>query len=78
MPFPPDFFEQAALVVARDLLGACLVSTVGSERTVGVVVETEAYGGAEDPASHAATRTGETHRNRAMFGRAGVAYVYRS
>jgi DNA-3-methyladenine glycosylase len=64
--------------VARSLLGCRLVSTIGGVRTVGVIVETEAYGGAGDPASHAATVAGVTDRNRAMFGPAGRAYVYRS
>ncbi len=64
--------------MARSLLGACLVSTVGGERTAGVIVETEAYGGSDDPASHAATVSGVTARNDAMFGPAGRAYVYRS
>jgi DNA-3-methyladenine glycosylase len=64
--------------VARALLGCRLVSTVGGERVEGVIVETEAYLGPDDPASHAATRSGITRRNRAMFGPAGRAYVYRS
>lgn len=63
---------------ARALLGARLVSTVGGRRVVAVVVETEAYGGADDPASHAAVRAGRTARNASMFAGAGTAYVYRS
>ena len=64
--------------VARELLGARLISSIGGVACAGVIVETEAYGGPDDPASHAATRSGVTPRNRAMFGRAGRAYVYRS
>lgn len=62
--------------MARDLLGARLLSTVGGVRTEAVIVETEAYLGADDPASYAATRHGPTDRNRAMFGPAGRTYVY--
>ncbi len=74
----PAFFGRPVLDVARELLGAVLVSTVGGETCVGVIVETEAYGGPGDPASHAATISGVTERNRAMFGPPGRAYVYRS
>jgi DNA-3-methyladenine glycosylase len=55
-----------------------LLSTVGGVRTLAVVTETEAYGGPDDPASHASTRSGVTERNRAMFGPPGRAYVYLS
>lgn len=64
--------------VARGLLGIRLVSSVGDAVVEGVIVETEAYLGPDDPASHAATRSGVTARNRAMFGPPGRAYVYRS
>lgn len=75
---PITFFRRPVLEVARGLLGACIESTIGGELCVGVIVETEAYGGPGDPASHAATRSGVTRRNRVMFGPAGRAYVYRS
>jgi DNA-3-methyladenine glycosylase len=70
--------RRSTAAVARELLGARLVSEVDGQRAVGVIVETEAYLGPDDPASHAATRSGVTPRNRAMFGPAGRAYVYRS
>lgn len=76
--FGKGWLERPIPEVARLLLGVRLVSTVGGERVSGVVVETEAYLGPDDPASHAATRSGVTDRNRAMFGPAGRAYVYRS
>lgn len=72
------FFAREAELVARELLGARLVSNLGGVTTAGVIVETEAYGGGDDPASHAATRVGRTERNAAMFGPAGRAYIYRA
>lgn len=75
--FTPDFFRRPVAEVARALLGARLVSTVGGLLTSGVIVETEAYGGPDDPASHAATVRGRTERNSAMYGPPGRAYVYR-
>jgi len=63
--------------VARSLLGSCVRSEVGEVLSVGVIVETEAYVGPQDPASHAAARIGKTQRNESMFGPPGRAYVFR-
>lgn len=72
---PASYFERPTAEVARSLLGKVLVSTVGDDRVAGIIVETEAYLGADDPGSHAATR-GITARNRVMYGPPGRAYVY--
>lgn len=72
-----DFYARPAETVARDLLGRVLVSTIGGTEVRGRIVETEAYVGPHDDASHAAARIGRTARNDVMFGEPGVAYVYR-
>ncbi len=73
----PSFYARPAEEVASDLLGCTIVSTVGGVEVAGTIVETEAYTGPEDEASHARARTGRTPRNAAMFGAPGTAYVYR-
>ncbi len=77
-PLTESFFSRRTETVARELLGCRLRSSVGGRVTEGVIVETEAYVGPHDPASHAAARIGKTPRNEAMFGPPGRVYVFRS
>jgi DNA-3-methyladenine glycosylase len=72
-----SFYARPAEEVARDLLGMTLVSTIDGRQTAGRIVETEAYVGPHDDASHAAARIGRTSRNDVMFKQPGLAYVYR-
>ena len=71
---PRRFYRRDTVEVARDLLGRILVHRTGQSVRSGIITETEAYGGEDDPASHAFN--GMTDRNRAMFGEVGRAYVY--
>lgn len=75
-PLPLSFYDRPTDVVARELLGALIVAEVGGRRVAGEIVETEAYTGPDDEASHAHIRFGRTERNDPMFCRAGTAYVY--
>lgn len=73
-PLPRGFYERSAVVLARAVLGRLLVCDGPTGRVGGIIVETEAYRGARDPASHA--WRGPTARNRVMFGPPGHAYIY--
>lgn len=73
-PLPRDFYGQPTLDVARDLLGKALWRRTEAGVVGGIIVETEAYIAAIDPASHNYRRP--TKRGMTMFGSAGHAYVY--
>ena len=72
-----EFYTRAdVLAVARDLLGKKLVvPTRSGGRVAGLIVETEAYRGPEDRASHAFGGR-RTQRTETMYGNGGTAYVY--
>lgn len=73
---PPEFYQRTnVLAIAEELLGKLLVTHFDGETTSGRIVETEAYNGVTDRASHAygGRRTGRTE---VMFGAGGAAYVY--
>jgi DNA-3-methyladenine glycosylase len=69
-----EFFCKSAQKVARNLLGKVLVRKVKKQEIYLVIIETEAYLGKNDLASHA--RFGKTKRNQAMFEKGGLWYVY--
>ncbi len=71
---PRKFYMDDTEQVARDLLGKVLVKKIGMQILSGVIIETEAYKGKNDPASHAARK--KTERNKIMFDEVGRAYVY--
>ena len=71
---PRAFYERDAAEVARDLIGCRLGRGHAGGLRLGRIVETEAYLGPHDLASHSSK--GLTARNRSMFGPAGHAYVF--
>jgi DNA-3-methyladenine glycosylase len=76
-PLPKSFFARHARVVARELLGASIISKLGPQQLSGIITETEAYLGRDDPASHA--YQGRRHPgNENLYGAPGTWYVYRS
>jgi DNA-3-methyladenine glycosylase len=71
-----DFYDRKDVVkIARQLLGKILVTNLDGITTTGRIVETEAYNGIIDRASHAWSGR-RTARNEVMYGEAGSAYVY--
>ena len=74
---PLTFYKQEDVVqIAKDLLGKFLMTNIHDEGiTGGMIVETEAYAGSIDKASHAYGNR-KTNRTQIMFGEGGVAYVY--
>jgi DNA-3-methyladenine glycosylase len=73
-PLQVSFYDRPTEVVARELLGAVLEHRTVQGTVRGMIVETEAYVGPEDPACHAAA--GITPRTRILYGPPGRAYVY--
>ncbi len=73
---PLSFFERSDVVqIARELVGKILLTSFDGQRTSGRIVETEAYNGIVDKASHAYSGR-RTARTDIMFREGGTAYVY--
>jgi len=71
-----DFFRRDARKVAEDLLGKIIVRNYMEYKLTGRIVETEAYVGKIDKASHA-NNYKKTTRTEPLFKSAGIAYVYK-
>lgn len=75
-PLSHSFYDRKDVTrIAKDLLGKILVTAFDGVLTSGRIVETEAYAGAGDKASHAYGKR-RTTRTEVMFGNPGTAYVY--
>ena len=74
MKLPREFYLRDGLTVARELIGKKLVTNLPEGLTGGIIVETEAYMGAIDAASHA--YKGLTERTKIFYGAGGFVYVY--
>lgn len=68
------YLRNDVVKIAKELLGKVLVTNWNNEFTSGRIVETEAYAGEKDKASHAFK--GKTPRTSVMFEEGGTAYVY--
>ena len=75
MRLTKDFYDKDALLLAKDLLGKILIHKVDGHILKGKIVETEAYIGALDKASHAYNGR-RTERTEPLFREGGIAYVY--
>ena len=69
-----EFFNRNSVLVARDLIGKFLIRKIGNNKVKYKIVETEAYEGFKDKASHA--HIGQTKRNWPMFESPTTIYVY--
>jgi DNA-3-methyladenine glycosylase len=76
MKLPLSYYLHNNVVeLSRDLLGKYLFTNIDGEKTGGVIVETEAYNGVVDRASHAYGNR-NTPRTSTMFLEGGITYVY--
>lgn len=76
MKLPPSFYQRDDVVtISKELLGKYLFTSINGKATGGYIVETEAYNGIIDRASHAFGNR-LTPRTKVMYEHGGIAYVY--
>ncbi len=76
MKLPLSYYSnQDVLFLAQDLLGKVLFTETNGKITAGIIVETEAYFGVYDKASHAYGGR-RTERTETLYSYGGISYVY--
>jgi DNA-3-methyladenine glycosylase len=76
MKLPEEYYLSSDVVaLSRNLIGKYLFTCINGETTGGYIVETEAYNGIIDKASHSYGNR-ITPRTKTMFEQGGIAYVY--
>lgn len=71
-----DFYTRTdVLKISKELLGKVLHTHINGVHTSGIIVETEAYNGIIDKASHAYGGK-RTARTETMYSHGGVSYIY--
>jgi DNA-3-methyladenine glycosylase len=76
MKLPQSFYERNDVVaISRELLGKYIYTCIHGDLTGGYIVETEAYNGIIDRASHSYGNR-LTPRTQTMYMHGGIAYVY--
>lgn len=76
MKLTPEYYQnEDVIALAKDLLGKVLYTHIDGQISAGIIVETEAYYGIKDEASHAYGGR-RTNRTETMYSQGGVAYVY--
>ncbi len=74
MKLERKFYLRDGLTVARELIGKKIITNLPEGLTSGIIIETEAYMGTVDAASHA--YRGKTERTKIFYGAGGFVYVY--
>ncbi|MEO6177061.1 MAG: DNA-3-methyladenine glycosylase [Flavobacterium circumlabens] len=69
------YLNQDVLFLAKDLLGKVLYTQIDGAISAGIIVETEAYFGVQDKASHAYGGR-RTNRTETLYRQGGISYVY--
>ncbi len=69
------FLRPDVTIIAKELVGKCLATNFAGKLTAMRIVETEAYNGIIDKASHAYNHR-KTNRTNVMYAQGGIAYIY--